>query len=92
MKNNNWKEKEPLPCEVCKCCKIDYVRSSLNCRKYEIKCGVVFGFEALYKRCKCKKNYPSFWKKLFFRFECFVSYVEDVAQYLEDIKYYRFDD
>ncbi len=85
MKNNNWKEKEPLPCEICKCCKIDPLEEIIMCCKYEKTYDCRIGYTTLYERCKCNKNYPSFWSKLIFRFMCFL-------QYIEDIKYHRFDD
>ena len=91
MKNNNWKEKEPVPCEICKCCETDCYYNSVTCHKYNktytdwIDFINHISYDKLYKGCKCHKNYPSFFKKLYFRFMCFI-------QYLEDIKYHRFDD
>ena len=85
MKNNNWKEIEPPPCAICKCCKINPFEGTIMCCKYEKEYDCRIGYTTLYERCKCHKNYPSFWSKLIFRFMCFL-------QYIEDIKYHRFDD
>lgn len=47
MKNNNWKEKEPLPCEICKCCKTDHFEGTIMCCKYEATFNYRLGYLGL---------------------------------------------
>lgn len=98
MKYKEWKEIQPLPCEVCKCCKYEVGFSSndiLTCKKYQegifvpgFSDGYVGINGEMYKRLhnsRCIKNYPSLWKKIRFRWLCWL-------KYLEDLRYHRFDD
>lgn len=96
-----WKEKQPLPCEECKCCKYhEYFLSSnwdyLKCYKYERTVNVHIPywtryslngqcFEVLHNRCGCKKNYPSALKRLYFRWLLWL-------RHLDDKKYHREED
>lgn len=95
------KEKQPLPCEECKCCEYhEYLTAhdcdSLECHKYERTVYVRrrywtrdslngYGFEALHNKCGCKKNYPSALKRLYFRWLYWL-------RHLSDKKYHREED
>lgn len=96
-----WKEKQPLPCEECKCCKyhtrfVSVFDNYLECHKYERTVCIRgdywtrdslngYGFEALHHKCGCKKNYPSVLKRLYFRWLCWL-------RHLSDKKYHREED
>lgn len=98
MKNKPWKETKPLPCEVCACCKYEVAFSSndkLTCKKYQVHTFVpVFRdrydgvngemYKRLHVSC-CTKNYPSLWKKIRFRWLCWL-------KYFDDRRYHRLED
>lgn len=100
MRKKPWREMQPLPCENCTCCEYvvrhKYLRY-LICQKYK-EISTVWdsrfyskdtlnysAFENLYKECNCKKNYPSIWTKLRFRWWAWLKYTEDK-------KYHRLED
>lgn len=99
MKNKQWKETKPLPCEVCACCKYEARFSSyfdkLICNKYQVSIYVpafsdrYIGVNGkMYERlqnARCTKNYPSLWKKICFRWRCWL-------KYLDDRRYHRLED
>ena len=96
-----WKEKQPLPCEECKCCEhheyfMAHDCDSLECHKYERTVYVHrpywtrdslngYRFEELHSMCECEKNYLSVFKRLYFRWLCWL-------RHLSDKKYHREED
>lgn len=96
-----WKEKKPLPCEECKCCEYyTYIFSShadqLKCHKYERRVSVNTllwtrdslnsgHFERLHDICGCTKNYPSVFKRIYFRWLCWLRHLSDKKYHREEV-------